>query len=95
MILDQTQTMPPSPKRSLAGFWSQRFAAQYRAKCGFDAGVEQQVFKLLETADEFDADWTVLEMLDRRARLLTVPIAHPSRERVDSAETGTEFARTD
>jgi hypothetical protein len=64
----QCRTLSPHDRFYNRYFWAKRFAAQYQAKYGFDAGVEQQVFKLLETAAELDLDWTVLDKLDRRAQ---------------------------
>ena len=49
-------------------YWVQRFATQYLATRGFDAGIEQWVFKLVESADALEVDWALLEALDRRAR---------------------------
>jgi hypothetical protein len=48
-------------------FWFARFAALWQAAHGYDAGLEQQVFHLLEQAD-FDIDWDVVQELDARAK---------------------------
>ena len=47
-------------------FWLRRFANEYQAATGFDAGVEQQCTQLLEEA-ELPIDWEVIENLDQRA----------------------------
>lgn len=48
-------------------FWFVRFAALRQAVHGYDAGLEQQVFQMLEQAD-FDLDWGVIQQLDERAK---------------------------
>jgi hypothetical protein len=48
-------------------YWFRRFATQRQAARGYDGGLEQQAFKLLETAQE-DADWSLLESIDARAQ---------------------------
>lgn len=48
-------------------FWFARFAALWQAAHGPDAGLEQQVFQLLEQAD-FDIDWDIVRALDARAK---------------------------
>jgi hypothetical protein len=47
-------------------FWLKRFATLKQARDGHDAGLEQQVFQLLENAD-FDLDWAIIERLDTEA----------------------------
>lgn len=47
-------------------FWFKRFATLKQERDGYDAGLEQQVFHLLEQAD-FDVDWSLLERLDTEA----------------------------
>lgn len=47
-----------------AYYWFQRFASLYMRKHGYDAGLEQQAFKMLENAN-CDLDLSVIEMLDR------------------------------
>ena len=47
-------------------FWFKRFATLKQARDGYDAGLEQQVFRLLEQA-EFEVDWSLLERLDAEA----------------------------
>lgn len=41
-------------------YWMLKFAKLHALKHGYDAGIEQQVFKILEQAD-CDVDWTVAE----------------------------------
>jgi hypothetical protein len=41
-------------------YWMLKFAKLHALKNGYDAGIEQQVFKILEQAD-CDVDWTVAE----------------------------------
>lgn len=47
-------------------FWFKRFATLKQARDGYDAGLEQQVSRLLEQAD-FEVDWSLLERLDAEA----------------------------
>lgn len=47
-------------------FWLKRFATLKQERDGYDAGLEQQVFQLLEQAD-FDVDWSLMERLDAEA----------------------------
>lgn len=47
-------------------YWFKRFVNQRATVHGYDAGLEQQAFKLLEAAPE-DVDWSVLEALDVQA----------------------------
>lgn len=52
-------------------YWFLRFAAAHRKRHGFDAGVEQQVFQILERADleiGRTLDWRVIERLEFLAR---------------------------
>jgi hypothetical protein len=60
---------PVDPARSFYNryYWFARFAALWQAAHGHDAGLEQQVFQLLEQAD-FDIDWDVVQELDARAK---------------------------
>jgi hypothetical protein len=60
---------PVDPARSFYNryFWFARFAALWQAAHGHNAGLEQQVFQLLEQAD-FDIDWDVVQELDARAK---------------------------
>jgi len=44
--------------------WARRFAKAYQTVHGPDAGIEQQVFRVLETAPA-DVDWTILESIDK------------------------------
>src|SRR5688500_1550907 len=47
-------------------FWFKRFAVLAQQQDGYDAGLEQQVFQLLERCD-FDLDWLLVERLDAQA----------------------------
>lgn len=47
-------------------FWFRKFSNQYFREHGRDAGIEQQLFQILELAD-VPVDWSVIEMLDARA----------------------------
>lgn len=47
-------------------FWFKRFATLKQKRDGYDAGLEQQVFQLLEYAD-FEVDWALMEQLDAEA----------------------------
>jgi hypothetical protein len=47
-------------------FWFKRFATLQQKRDGYDAGLEQQVFQILEYAD-FDVDWELVERLDAQA----------------------------
>ena len=47
-------------------FWFKRFATLKQQKDGYDAGLEQQVFKLLEHPD-VEVDWELMERLDHEA----------------------------
>ena len=47
-------------------FWLKRHAVLKQGRDGYDAGLEQQVFSLLEQP-EFDVDWALLERLDAEA----------------------------
>ncbi|HEV2915033.1 MAG TPA: hypothetical protein VGX92_17280 [Pyrinomonadaceae bacterium] len=47
-------------------FWFKRFATLKQERDGYDAGLEQQAFQLLEQA-EFDLDWALIEQLDAEA----------------------------
>lgn len=47
-------------------FWFKRFATVKQERDGYDAGLEQQVFQLLEQPD-FDLDWALIEQLDTEA----------------------------
>ena len=47
-------------------FWFKRFATLKQERDGYDAGLEQQVFQLLEQPD-FDLDWSLIEQLDAEA----------------------------
>ena len=43
-------------------YWIQKFSKLYGLTHGYDAGVEQQVFKVLESAD-CDVNWNVIQQL--------------------------------
>ena len=47
-------------------FWFKRFAMLKQKRDGYDAGLEQQVFQMLEHAD-FDVDWALMALLDAQA----------------------------
>lgn len=47
-------------------YWMVRFSKLYQIKQGYDAGIEQQVFQMLEQAD-FQVDWDMIELLSKRA----------------------------
>ena len=49
-------------------FWFRTFSNQYQAVHGFDAGIEQQCFQLIEQAD-IPIDWSLIEQLDLRATI--------------------------
>ena len=51
-------------------FWFKRFATIKQEQDGYDAGLEQQVFNLLEQPD-FDLDWPLIEQLDTEAATLS------------------------
>lgn len=48
-------------------YWFVRFVALWQAAHGYDAGLEQQVFQMVERADT-QLDWDLLKQLDARAR---------------------------
>lgn len=50
-------------------YWFKRFVVLKQQRDGYDAGLEQQVFHLLEQVD-FDLDWTLMERLDAEASQL-------------------------
>ena len=43
-------------------YWILKFSKLYGLRNGYDAGIEQQVFKVLENAD-CDVDWAVVEQI--------------------------------
>ena len=47
-------------------YWFKRFIKQRASEHGFDAGLEQQVFQLLEAAPA-TVDWSVIEAIDALA----------------------------
>jgi hypothetical protein len=49
--------------------WILIFSKRYQSECGKDAGIEQQVFKVLEAAPP-GIDWKVVEEIAREAQLL-------------------------
>lgn len=51
-------------------YWFVRFKTLWQAAHGYDAGLEQQAFKMLENADA-NLDWKLLEELDTRAQQLS------------------------
>ena len=48
-------------------YWFVRFVALWQAAHGYDAGLEQQAFQMVEQAD-MQLDWDLLQQLDARAR---------------------------
>lgn len=48
-------------------YWFVRFVAIWQAAHGYDAGLEQQAFLMVEQAD-MQLDWDLLQQLDARAR---------------------------
>lgn len=50
-----------------AYYWFQRFIRLYMDKHGYDAGLEQQAFKMLEEVN-FDLDFEVVAMIDNKAK---------------------------
>ncbi|AKJ30911.1 hypothetical protein [Caldimonas brevitalea] len=50
-----------------AYYWVLVFAKRYQARYGFDAGIEQEAFKVLERAPA-DVDWTVVERVSQAAQ---------------------------
>lgn len=47
-------------------FWFKRFATLKQERDGYDAGLEQQVFQLIEQPN-FELDWELIEQLDTEA----------------------------
>lgn len=50
-----------------AYYWSLVFAKRYQARQGFDAGIEQEAFKILERAPA-DIDWQIMERVNQTAQ---------------------------
>lgn len=50
-----------------AYYWVLVFARRYQARYGFDAGIEQEAFKVLECAP-VDVDWQVVERINQTAQ---------------------------
>jgi hypothetical protein len=48
-------------------FWLLRFTGLYFKSHGFDAGLEQQSFKMLETV-RFEVNWLIIEELEKYAK---------------------------
>jgi hypothetical protein len=48
-----------------AYYWFKRFVAECSARRGYDAGLEQQAYQMLESAPD-DVDWSVLGEIDAR-----------------------------
>jgi len=59
-------TVDPSARFYARYFWFRTFSNRFQAAQGFDAGLEQQCFQLIEQAD-VPIDWEVVEQLDKRA----------------------------
>lgn len=51
-----------------AYYWVLLYAMRFQARHGFDAGVEQEVFKVLERAPA-NIDWQLVEQINQAARL--------------------------
>ena len=51
-------------------YWFKRFAADRADATGYDAGLEQQVFQMLE-APPVEVDWDLIEEVDRQAAVDT------------------------
>ena len=49
-----------------AYYWARVFENRYKTFFGFDAGVEQQIFRVLEHAPA-DVDWQMVEQVDQIA----------------------------
>jgi hypothetical protein len=60
--------LPPDERFYARYYWFRKFANECQAVRGFDAGLEQQCFQLLEEAGS-PVDWTLIEKLDRQARV--------------------------
>lgn len=51
-------------------YWYILFAKKYQEQFGFDAGIEQQEFKILEEAGNFDQiDWAIIESIKKEVEL--------------------------
>jgi hypothetical protein len=51
-------------------YWYILFAKKYQEQFGFDAGIEQQEFKILEEAETFDQiDWVIIESIKKEVEL--------------------------
>jgi len=50
-----------------AYYWALVFAKRFQARHGFDAGIEQEVFKVLERAPS-DVDWQIVERVNQAAQ---------------------------
>lgn len=50
-----------------AYYWGLIFARRYQARYGFDAGIEQEAFKVLERAPS-EIDWRVVESVNQAAQ---------------------------
>ena len=44
-------------------YWNVQFKNEYTKKNGFDAGIDQHIFKLLERVP-FDVDWDIIEKIE-------------------------------
>jgi hypothetical protein len=48
-------------------YWFVKYKNEYQARCGYDAGLEQQAFKLLEEIDRVlkgEIDWAIIQKID-------------------------------
>jgi hypothetical protein len=48
-----------------AYYWFVKFSKLYMAKHGYDTGLEQQAFQILENAD-FNIDWVMIEQIEHQ-----------------------------
>lgn len=58
-----------------AYYWALIFGKRYKARCGFDAGVEQQCFRVLECAPA-DVDWQMVDYVAQIANEVSDRIGH-------------------
>jgi hypothetical protein len=51
-------------------YWFVRFITLWQQKYGYNAGMEQQAFRIIEALDRAgpEVDWNLVEELDKRAR---------------------------
>ncbi|WP_431256722.1 hypothetical protein ACQ86G_18710 [Roseateles chitinivorans] len=61
-----------------AYYWILVFAKRYQARYGFDAGIEQEVFSVLERAPA-NVDWQAVERVNEAVRQLARSDESPNR----------------